>query len=154
MAKRVLTEVEIDRAKWLTGEALSEGAVLDSGLRDRQTGMQCCLGFVCRAVGFSQKAITDQGMPYELDSTVRGKSRLIKAGLATDMSDDPWGDDPLAHVATVAANINDNDGLTRRERESKVKAQLKELGFKAKFVGKYPDYKVIAAKFGRGEEAI
>lgn len=145
MAKRKYkAHFRIDRAKWLTGEALSTGAVEDSSLRDAETGLMCCLGQVCRQLGVRPADLKNQYYPDGLLERISLKKRteLIGVGLLT----------PTLYDSALTQNliqINDNAGLDRKSREAKVKDFAAREGIRVTFAGKYPDYEKIAKRFER-----
>jgi hypothetical protein len=163
-----LRRLSINRGKWLTGEATVEwdatyremedsphkedwpkGARLESNLRDKHTGLMCCLGFACLKLGLSPKRITNRGMPA---GAVAVSSPLAKQVVAAGLAEfGEKGERRLHDTATASslAAINDDEDLTRREREKQVKAYFAEIGWKVTFTGKYPDYRKMAKRFGK-----
>lgn len=68
MAKsRYKRTLVIDQTKWLNGTVLNVlGENANGQLRDKDTGLQCCMGFGCRAAGATAQSITDIGMPSKM----------------------------------------------------------------------------------------
>lgn len=118
MSKKV-TEFVVDRAKWKT-EDLPNALFGNTALRNRQ-GMQCCLGFLARTCGYKVKDIISVGLPYMIDDT----SKFAACGI-----------DPRA--IDGAAEINDDNTLSRKEREARLKVFFAKRGIKIKFVGRAP----------------
>lgn len=148
MAKSKGTFV-INRAKWLTGEYLvydKEGNFVDgqqrnSSLRDPMSGLMCCLGQACRQLGIGTKTINSMGEPEDLDKA-SAISVLKAAGLIQR------GRPLNTKTARSLMTINDNSGVTRAQRESKVRTLFKKIGWAVKFTGEYPNYIKLARKHG------
>lgn len=64
-ARRWFTIV-IDESRWLNSSVLSACGEMQSSLRDRRSGLQCCLGFGCRQSGYSSAQITNRALPSAL----------------------------------------------------------------------------------------
>lgn len=61
-----MIEVIIDRTTWQHGEGGT-----NSALR-LNNGKQCCLGFLCKTMGFTDEEILNKGMPRELNAFIPG----------------------------------------------------------------------------------
>lgn len=143
-----LTPLVIDRAGWLTGEALKKSAVAESSLYDSETGLKCCLGFAAIQAGCGIGTIKNVSMPYEIYGKV-SRSKLAKAGIASTIEDYREGTKTyyaLDKKLNEIAGANDSETTSRPRREARIKAKLKGLGYAVKFVGEYPDYEAIAKK--------
>lgn len=118
--------VKVSRRRWGTGKL---GGYLLAGPEDGPgAGKMCCLGFACRQIGLSASAIKSHTMPVDL---VKHDDLLIKKGLCVRSEDGYLRNSTLA---ARAAEINDQDGLTRREREQKLRKLFKAHGHTIVFV--------------------
>jgi hypothetical protein len=84
----------------------------------------CCLGFACLALGAKKKDILDQAMP---DMVADDEAREKLKGLVNSHGDS-------SQFALDAAEINDNDEISDRERERELRQLAKENGFRFVFV--------------------
>lgn len=83
-----------------SGEAVASAALYDTGSK-----LQCCLGFVCRDIGMRVGDIKDKGFPTEVRNDIP-----------------EW----LTEVESDAADINDDDCISNKERERKLQALFRE----------------------------
>lgn len=113
MAKENLKVIEISRKLWGRGKT-------GGTLRDPDTGLQCCLGFVCRAFGCKVAEIEGHGMPAYVDPRDPLPSWLLDHTLESDVN--------------AVANINDSREILARQRESQIKTIFARNGLKAVFV--------------------
>lgn len=120
-----VTELVIDRARWGVG---SEGG----SLYDSDTRKMCCLGFLARACGSRVSDIDGLGYP----------PRETVPDYFASKSDDVNSDPEVG--AFQAARVNDNETVTSREREKKIKEIFSARGIKVKFVGAFPKQKKAA----------
>lgn len=121
-----MIKVIIDRAKWDRGFVnMSSRALLNN------KGGKCCLGFVCNALGISDKEICEVEAPANLAeyntniySTI--SSLICKVGKYT-----------FSHNNFVSKVIKDNDDpyLSDPEREKLIAANLAACGFDVEFIG-------------------
>jgi hypothetical protein len=147
-AKR-LRRVVINRKKWLTGELLAAGVVTDSGLLE--DGYQCCLGFVCEAAGIPRRALRGQGAPADLvdgdnpisQATIKKREILLTQAGMVKVGTTAY------HPASVqkAMEVNDTEGTSRPVRERRIAALLARVGWKAVFVGAYPEKAIAKARW-------
>mgnify|MGYP001569517174 CR=1 FL=1 len=109
-----LKEIVISRRRWGRGPT-------GGRLRDDETGLQCCLGFVCRAFGVPLSDIEGREMP---DAVADRYKRRLPAWLLSQ-----------AGKSSVhkAARINDNSSLTDEKREARIMAIFKRHGLRAVF---------------------
>ena len=109
-----MKEIVIRRRMW--GRGTPGGS-----LRRVDTGKQCCLGFVCRALGVPRKVIADVAMPYGIadDYCARLPKWLLSSTHTSDV--------------VKAANINDGRDITDVERERRITAIFKKHGLRAVF---------------------
>ena len=105
-----LKEIVISRRRWGRGPT-------GGRLRDDETGLQCCLGFVCRAFGVPLYGLKGASMPCALED--RHRSKLPDWLFSGDAED--------------AATINDKSRLTDEKREAHIKAIFKRNGLRAVF---------------------
>ena len=121
MKKAKLIPLTIARAKWARGGYNGNAALLN------KDGNMCCLGFACRAAGFSAKAIKGHGEPQDLRDASGQPTRVAKKLGALVVCNGQFVED--------AISINDNDRISDKMREHKLKPILKRLGFAVKFTG-------------------
>ena len=122
-ARKRLTKLVIDRAKWGTG-----------ALRNTE-GKMCCLGFAVEACGVKLRATTERfgknwyGMPFELSKTRKAK---LPAWLVVS----PDGDYlPLQEIAQINDKTNKFTSLSNVEQEKLIARRFAEHGCKVTFVG-------------------
>lgn len=114
--------ITINRRDWLTGEVVAHGIVSGSNLRDEATGYKCCLGSACRQLGVPASLLNGKGRPAHVYSK---KASTLGDGVTIDR----------------LVTVNDDETLTRKQREKKITAGFKKLGYTAvRFIGEYPDY--------------
>jgi hypothetical protein len=118
-----VTKFTINRTKWLNGElykrlAKAEQKVPLGQLRDTK-GRMCCLGFYSKACGAA--GLTNKSMPDEL----LGKYRDLLSGY-------------ILSNQYEYSSCNDNERLTTKERESRIKKLFAKADIKVNFIGKYP----------------
>lgn len=117
--KKVVT---IARSRWARGKknrpVKSGGELFDDELENAlyNPGLRtmCCLGFVCRAEGAKVASIKGVGLPYEADG----------------WSSPDW----LDAVANRAAEENDDESITDRERERRLHEIFADTPIRLKFV--------------------
>ena len=118
-----LKRIEISRKRWMRGTGLN-----GSYLRHPKTGKQCCMGFDCRAHGFSIEQIRGLGMPAALIERIPG---LTKKVVSCYGNVEYSGN---TEVAKELAAVNDDDNITDEVRERKVKSIGKRIGRNYVFV--------------------
>jgi hypothetical protein len=121
--KTRLIPLTINRAKWARGGYNGESRLLNDD------GNMCCLGFACRARGFRAENIKDIGTPSSLEGGGSRVTRMEKLGPM--VTSEFNNSDETDH----AVSINDNQRISDKMREYRLKPILKKLGFAAKFVG-------------------
>lgn len=110
MAKRKVFTV--NRKKWLRGELDVITVLLDS------YGSRCCLGFVMKQLGYSDRSMLDVHTPMTvLNREERSKKKDSKKNrrLLCEQKDGLYKDSLLAQEAI---DINDDVFLSEEERES------------------------------------
>lgn len=108
--KKVVTIV---RSKWARGEYSSPASQGESNSLRNNDGTQCCLGFVCRALGTK---VADM------------KTIMFPSGLADVVPE--W----LNDIEDNAALVNDDRNITGREREKQLHALFANTPIALKFV--------------------
>lgn len=107
----------IDRTIWRCGKGSDPRYNRGEGLTRllNKEGYMCCLGQICKQIGYDDEDIIDIGTPYPL--------RRINHGV---LLDDNYFDSFSSFFA-LAIQINDDPYITNEERER----QLIELGKKS-----------------------
>lgn len=126
----------IDRARWLRGEG-SDASYLLRGLDRRM----CCLGFLCRARGFTEGDLLEQREPNDLVN-VEGLEDEQLDGLVAihhhqEDAEDPYDETDYTDEAVVGQLIvvNDDEKLTEEVREIEVKTLMATIGVDVEFIG-------------------
>lgn len=135
----------IDRGQWLTGSVLN---YLNSCLRDKDTGLMCCLGVYGKACGMPEVelnkkvALRGSGRPDEaawLSKTLDNKD--TKRFADSDYSSDVQG---------ALMDVNDNNHIHPSRREAAIAYLFKKYGFiDVTFVGKYAEATKKARTYGK-----
>ena len=126
-------ELVIDRAKWLTGAALQY--LDESVLLDEPSGMMCCLGFACKALGATDVQITGKATPEDVDGL---KKQLLSAGLLVKVGRTHYTCTDNSGVSHEAMEANDDSRISNAKRELAVKRVLAKAGWDVRFIGNYP----------------
>ena len=121
---RAVKSFTIKREQWLSGAVLKANSKahhgeLESSLRDPETGLQCCLGFYCRAAGFKTKQITSEALLSTLWVSVSNSDQFAE----------------VRESESMFAEVNDSPTITQHERERRIKKGFKNLGIKVVFQG-------------------
>lgn len=132
-----LKKLIINRAKWARGGKNGSAALLNSA------GNMCCLGFACARLGFTKDQLADEGEPLSLAESLEDVEKIRKlGGLVTIVTDESWDDeDEEIHTydnskwSSEAIYINDDDSISDKMREYRLKPILRRAGFDVKFVG-------------------
>lgn len=98
------------------------GALLNDRSDDPDKGKMCCLGFVGRQCGVNKKAMKGRNMPWSL-SYENFRLYPQEFQLLDRMN-----------MSFRASAINDHTKLTRKKKESKLRALFKKHGFVLRFV--------------------
>lgn len=123
-----LKKLVIDRSKWACARTVNDG---DAKLL-MDTGLMCCLGFLCCALNIPKKRLLNVCMPSDLAENYTRPPKTLpvyEGGYGT------WVDIDWAEKAQCA---NDDGGLTDSEREEQVTRALAKGGWAVEFVGSYP----------------
>lgn len=92
-----------------------------------KNGTMCCLGHLAKACGLPDASLrTDDG-----DSLALPRSHFADAGYPAKFARNNFD------VQHLAAEINDNDNMSRPEKEQRITTLFKAHGIKVKFVGKF-----------------
>ena len=134
MKKNKKVTVRISRAKWSRGHdgnslRLAYSKVKETGNKSAKRGNMCCLGFACLALGANKKEITDHGLPSCVEKLLPGLTEKYVnpyASVPAEITDTKFSQD--------AADINDSQKYTDREREKKLRKLAYKAGFKFMFV--------------------
>lgn len=136
MPKKYEQTFTVDRSKWLNSHTFLEHESVLYAKKGKQE-MMCCLGFVCNQLGIPKKDLIDWGhpdgladkwdIPYLLKSTTTNFTEVGKKII--------WSDSELA---SDAIDINDDESISLKEKERKLKLLFNQHGLNIKFVGKYP----------------
>lgn len=121
---KVLT---IERAKWRRGGDTPEKvAEFGETVLLNDSGLMCCLGFDAHACGIPKKNLLGVGNPSDLaaEDLVRHGSRYAQMRLVRRV--DRWVDNGAVLRAIKA---NDSRRLSERQREARIRRELKSLGW-------------------------
>lgn len=112
-----MTEFTINRENWMTPDHPKWNNVNNLV---NPNGTMCCLGFFCNRIARIKKEdMVDVPLPSDL-----GYYEKPSIEAAISKEDD-------------LADINDSKKIDAKEREKRIAAIFKTLGYKVKFVGKY-----------------
>ncbi len=118
-AKRTkLIPFTVDRRTWHRGHGTGSGSLVVGTGKDVS---MCCLGHVGLQCDLSQKAMGCSVMPQELPLQ---KREQWESRTGVDCNHD---------LIVEMSNVNDDYGLTDHDREAKLKAIAKEIGWKLTF---------------------
>lgn len=103
----------VSRKKWLRGQGEKSSALL------RKDGMRCCLGFVGEQCKIPRKALINKKTPISLKVDIRDRwpKWMVGAGLHINSED-----------AYTAMRTNDDEGMTEREREKRLREIFRANG--------------------------
>ena len=134
----------VDRATWGHGGSRGvyskawqkegyphEAVSIDPMLLEPATKTLCCLGFVANQCGVPKKALLNVGMPEDIGSHEEKLEGVLISTLETEFPRNNT-------LAVEAQTINDDDRITNKQREEKLKEVFKKHGFTLRFAGKYP----------------
>lgn len=118
--------VTIVRKRWARGER-EAGKPQTALLND--DGMQCCLGFVCRALGASESDILGVGVPSAVHE-IRASTRFVPPVGWTDWVSPAW----LATIEYKAITINDDRRIGDEAREKQLREIFADSPIRLRFV--------------------
>jgi len=108
----------VNRKEWLRGKGSH-----DSCLLREEDGQKCCLGFYALAKGINKKHILDVSSPGEMLPRKSGGNMIPELS-------DSGGDNAFC---TELMMINDDEKLSDKVREKRLKQVFKTLGVVAEF---------------------
>lgn len=114
--------LKIDRAKWRTGGYHENSTGIGATKLLSPEGFMCCLGFRCNQLGIPKKYLLDIANPRQLSDDWEIPDLIIE-GIATDFTE-------------TAVIIND-EHMTTKVRERKIKEHFATKKIKVVFYGKY-----------------
>jgi hypothetical protein len=109
-------KIRVSRRRWLRG---GEGVLLNS------SGKMCCLGFGARQCGVKAKDIRGRTMPAIIPVAARTQALCDSPLLAGDYN---------SALANAASTINDDDAISDKERETKLRDLFAGFGHQIVFV--------------------
>lgn len=117
--------VVVDRKRW------GRGNPKNTALLCRFTDKQCCLGFACRAMGFSRGDILGEGNPSDLVewNEYRSAPSLVIPGLTKAKEVDN------TRICNALMKTNDTDKLSDSRRERRITELGKRIGLRFVFKG-------------------
>ena len=122
----------IDRSKWRTGsDGPHHTGKGDTQLLNKQ-GFMCCLGFRCNQMGIPKKDLLNKAEPEDL-ANIYTIPDLVE--------EEHWFEKILTQNSDFgreAIMINDNEEITKEERERLIKEHFKKINVKVIFKNKYP----------------
>jgi hypothetical protein len=128
-------KVTIDRARWRTGiNSTNATGTGDTELLN-QEGYMCCLGFICKAVGIRDAAIS--GVSTPLNVCLADKEAEKKIGSLVQLG--PWRTLVNSGLSRDAMHINDYRDTTPDQKEEKLLELFKDSEFEIEFTGEYKE---------------
>lgn len=119
----------IDRSKWRTGDqSVNQTGVGLTQLLNHD-GYMCCLGFFCLAAGLKKEMILGSGQPS--DAYFDSKVDLFPVA---ETGHEQYQE---TQFSQQAIRINDNPGISSREREEKIKKHFAEASITVEFINNY-----------------
>lgn len=138
MSKKVFRDVKeftIVRENWQRGVSS-----LDALLLNPDNNKMCCLGFYAKACKIPTSCINDIPDPELAQAVLRDKNNRWDTFLLYADYDDWDSNDDKHYYHSAAASdlmrINDDEKMSEKDREAKIKEIFKKNGVKVKFVGK------------------
>ena len=121
----------IDRSLWYRG---NDGAqlLLDKGSKDE--GKMCCIGIFCKALGLKDESLLGIGFPADLETKEqKGLYEKLHGGTGAFLlyEDDGYYRD--SDATNSLTEINDDKGITEKEREKEIAALFGANGVEVKF---------------------
>ena len=117
----------VKRSKWYRGEGDAESRLQTS------KNKMCCLGFYAKECGLKKKDILDIGSPGEVPYDIKNLWDTFLLESKTHFyTDEPSISD--SSIANDMMEINDNEFITEKERELRLKELFKTQGIKLKFI--------------------
>ena len=137
----MITKLEIDRKYWLNYDTHDPEEGYNPYLRDDDIAFNnmCCLGFLCKAVGFTDDQINYIGTPKQMLNDLK-----------SDEFDNPFGEFMIFNEEANsrdhwnngeffedAIEINDSIHHDLSQREAHLKILFEKNGIELTFTGKY-----------------
>lgn len=120
----------VDRATWIHGGMAWSGKDGIS-LRVPGSGLQCCLGFVAKQCGATDRQITGKGGPEQAPRVKWPKGFLVE-------DEDGYFEETVAIREIMNLNDDCDKDLSDAEREKLLIGEFKKLGLVLRFTGNYP----------------
>lgn len=127
----------IDRSKWRCGQDGPTACGIGDTLLRNQAGFMCCLGHICVQQKVSKASLLDAAFPDDI------QTKAAEQKLAGTLLDDEGNDSDLT---SDAVKINDDETMTRAEREAALKELFRKHGHTLTFVGRAVVYKSPAVR--------
>lgn len=121
-------KLKIERRKWLRGEGRGV-------LYRPNDGRMCCLGFYCKAKGFSKTEMEGLSSPEELtyDSALDSK-RIKKIEALLEKTPEGYYSDYIDNeICRSLVDINDDEKRSDTVREKMIKTRFKKIGVDVEF---------------------
>jgi len=115
----------IDRRRWLRGEGEDNERSFLYRSSDKK---MCCLGFYCRAIGYSIADIRDVSTPVYAGSNSNYEEEIPAA--LKPLIDKGWD----TALSSRLMCENDDQGLTLEVRENRIRDGFKEMGVEVEFI--------------------
>lgn len=118
----------INRSKWRTGSYSKHSTGRGYTALLNEMGYMCCLGFRCHQMGIPKRKLLGVCNPKELSEDWSIPDLIQK--IWNNQYDD-------SEFTSIAMSINDNEILSREERETHIIDHFKTIGVTVEFKGKY-----------------
>lgn len=125
-------KVVIDRSKWRTGGLSSVATGVGTTALLNEDGYMCCLGFCCKALGLTDKAIFYIAVPQNAITA----DECNKPGFK-DLTMCINGSVGTTYLVGEAIHINDSSELIPEEKEAKLQELFKDSDLELSFEGNY-----------------
>ena len=128
----------VKRSRWVNGSNNNSAGNCTAGdsLLLNKEGNMCCLGFLAKSCGLSDKTIKDHGGPDSLLDTIspRLKKKALKTPLAK-LAEVHNGDDYFnTEICDQLITTNDTNSIDSKKREAELKKQFAKIKVNVKFV--------------------
>lgn len=123
-------DVVIDRSKWRTGGTGPNKTGYGPTQLLNTKGFMCCLGFICKASGYSDEDIGCSYSPEELNDKEIQDLSFIEKGDGLELYYN-------TALSNQAMQINDNKDLSPEEKELKILKLFENSSYNLSFVGEF-----------------
>jgi hypothetical protein len=125
-----MRKVRINRTKWRSGgEGLKASGKGETELYNKE-GFSCCLGFASHQLAKCNKdKLKGESFPCFLDKVITPLTERDRFNYVVDTD-----------FTTECVAINDDEIITRKQREAKLKRKFKANDLELEFYGEYTDY--------------